>query len=139
MRYVRELMSTSLVTVPPYMSLTSVASCMRDADVGCVLVTSDEGVHGIVTDRDIVVRVVAEGTIAGPAVALAAVSGDLTTVGPDTSVCEAAETMSAHGLRRLPVVADDGQLVGLLTLGDLAGTAHAHEVLAALTGSEANH
>ncbi|MEU3188138.1 CBS domain-containing protein [Streptomyces sp. NPDC006923] len=138
MHLVRDLMSTGPVTVPPYTSITSVASCMRDADVGCVLVTSDGALHGILTDRDVTVRIAAEGMIAGSATALSAVSGVPVTVSPDASACEAASLMMTHSVRRLPVV-DEGRLVGLITLGDLATTAHAQEVLVALNRAEPNH
>jgi CBS domain-containing protein len=135
---VGDLMSSAPVTVPPYMSLTSVASCMRDADVGCVLITSDDELHGIVTDRDITVRITAEGTLAGVATALEACSGNLVTMTPDMSVCQAADLMSAHSVRRIPVV-EGRRLVGLLSLGDIANTPHAQEVLIALSHTEANH
>jgi CBS domain-containing protein len=135
---VRDLMSSDPITVPPYMSLTSVASCMRDADVGCVLITSDGELHGLVTDRDIAVRITAEGTLAGVATALEACSGDLVTVAPEMSVCQAADLMSAHSVRRIPVV-EGRRAVGLLSLGDIAETPHAQEVLIALSRTEANH
>ncbi|MFF2526541.1 CBS domain-containing protein [Streptomyces liangshanensis] len=136
---VRDRMSREPVTVPPYTSLTAVASCMRDSDVGCVFVTSDDDeLHGLVTDRDIAVRITAEGTLAGLATALQACSGDLVTVTPDMSVCDAADLMSAHSVRRIPVV-EERRLVGVLTLGDIADTPHAQEVLIALSRTEANH
>ncbi|MDX3853344.1 CBS domain-containing protein [Streptomyces sp. AK02-01A] len=138
MQLVRDLMSTGPITVPPYTSITSVASCMRDANVGCVLITSEGALHGILTDRDVTVRIAAEGTIAGAATALSAVSGVPVTVASDVSVCEAACLMMAHSVRRLPVV-DEGCLVGLITLGDLASTAHAQEVLVALSRAKPNH
>ncbi|WP_346656888.1 CBS domain-containing protein [Streptomyces sp. F001] len=90
MKLVRDAMTTDVVTVEPYTSLTAVAACMREADVGCVLVISDDALHGLVTDRDIAVRVIAEGLIAGSITALEAASGDLVTVTPDTSLCEQA-------------------------------------------------
>ncbi|MFF4653128.1 CBS domain-containing protein [Streptomyces sp. NPDC001380] len=139
MHLVRDAMTTRLVTVPPYTSLTDVAACMRDADVGCVLVTSDGVLHGVVTDRDITVRITAEGLIAGSATAHQAASGSLVTVGPDATVCEAAELMCAHALHRLPVVDGEGRPVGLISLGDIAGTPHAQEVLVALGRAQANH
>ncbi|WP_327236010.1 CBS domain-containing protein [Streptomyces sp. NBC_01317] len=135
---VRDRMSREPVTVPPYMSLTAVASCMRDSDVGCVFVTSGDELHGLVTDRDIAVRITAEGTLAGVATALEACSGDLVTVTPGMSVCQAADLMSAHSVRRIPVV-EERRLVGVLTLGDIADTPHAQEVLIALSRTEANH
>ncbi|MGW3728684.1 CBS domain-containing protein [Streptomyces sp. NPDC000851] len=138
MKLVRDAMTTDVVTVEPYTSLTAVAACMREADVGCVLVISDDALHGLVTDRDIAVRVIAEGLIAGSVTALEAASGDLVTVAPDTSLCEASALMRDHALRRLPVV-DEGRIVGLLSLGDIASTPHAQEVLIALNNAPANH
>ncbi|MFJ6214929.1 CBS domain-containing protein [Streptomyces sp. NPDC092296] len=138
MQQVRDLMTTRLVTVPPFTSVTDVAALMRDADVGCVLVTSGDQLHGLITDRDVTVRITAEGELAGEASACEAASGALVTVAPDTSLCDAAALMCARGLRRLPVV-EGGRLVGLLSLGDIAGTAHAQEVLTALSRAEANH
>ncbi|WP_392838849.1 CBS domain-containing protein [Streptomyces sp. LN500] len=115
MNLVRDAMTSNVVTVPPYTALTSVAACMRDADVGCVLVVTDDTLHGLITDRDITVRVTAEGVIAGSATAHQAASGALVTVTSDTTLCEAAALMCDHALHRLPVV-DDGHLVGLLSL-----------------------
>lgn len=136
---VRDVMTTQLLTVPPFTSVTAVAAVMRDSDVGCVLVVTDGHVHGLITDRDLAVRVVAEGEMTGQATALEAASGDLVSVRPDTPVCEAAETMREHAFRRLPVITEDERLVGVVTLGDLAHTPHAQEVLAALSTAEANH
>jgi CBS domain-containing protein len=139
MELVRDVMTTQPVTVPPYTSLTAVAACMRDADVGCILVTSDDDtLHGVITDRDITVRATAEGLIAGSTTAHQAASGNLVTVAPDTTMCAAATLMRAHALHRLPVV-DRGRLVGLLSLGDIAATPHAQEVLIALSRAQANH
>jgi len=135
---VREAMTTQLVTVPPYTSLTDVAACMRDADVGCVLVTSGDILHGVITDRDITIRITAEGLIAGAATAHQAASGSMVTIGPDATICEASALMSAHAVHRLPVV-EEGRLIGLLSLSDIAASPHAQEVLVALCGAHANH
>lgn len=135
---VHELMTTELLTVPPYTSVRAVAAEMRDANVGCVLVTDDGVLCGLVTDRDLAVRVLAEGGMAGQATVREVVSGAPVTVSSEASVCDAAELMRVHALRRLPVV-DAGRVVGILSLGDIAQTAHAQEVLVALSRAEANH
>lgn len=135
---VRELMTTELLSVPPYTSVRAVAAEMRDANVGCVLVIDDGELHGVITDRDLAVRIVAEGGMTGQVTAREVASGALVTVAPGASVCDASELMRAHCVRRLPVV-EDGRLVGLVSLGDLAHTPHAQEVLCAMTAARANH
>lgn len=149
---VRDVMTTRLVAVPPYTSVTAVAAEMRDADVGCVLVIGEDtgrrggagdsghgGLHGLITDRDLAVRVLAEGGMAGQMTAREVASGDLVTVSPDATLCRAAELMCARALRRLPVTDENGRAVGILSLGDMARTPHAQEVLATLTDAYANH
>lgn len=138
MELVRDAMTTRCVTVPPYTSLTAVAACMRDDNVGCVMVTHDGALQGIITDRDITVRITAEGLIAGTTTAQQAASKSLVTVVTDATLCEAAALMCMHNFHRLPVV-EQGQLVGLLSLGDICETPHAQEILVALSQAEANH
>ena len=93
-------------------------SAMREHDIGNVLIGGDEGAVGIITDRDIVVRALAEGCGAedkiGPYV-----STDLFTVSQDDMVDEVARTMAARKVRRVPVV-DDNTFQGILSIGDLA-------------------
>lgn len=119
MELVRDAMTTRCVTVPPYTSLTSVAACMRDANVGCVMVTHEGALQGIITDRDITVRITAEGLIAGSTTAQQAASKNLVTVAPGATLCEAAALMCMHNFHRLPVV-EQARLVGLLSLGTSA-------------------
>jgi CBS domain-containing protein len=138
MELVRDAMTTRCVTVPPYTSLTAVAACMRDDNVGCVMVTHDGALQGIITDRDITVRITAEGLIAGTTTAQQAASKSLVTVVPGATLCDAAALMCMHNFHRLPVV-EQGQLVGLLSLGDICETPHAQEILVALSQAEANH
>ena len=95
------------------------AGHMRDRDIGDVLVVDDGSVRGIVTDRDIVVRCVAEGGDVRQATVGDVCSAKLTTVASDASIEEAARIMRDKALRRLPVV-DRGKPVGIVTLGDLA-------------------
>jgi CBS domain-containing protein len=91
---------------------------MRDEDAGAVPVVDNGRAIGIVTDRDIVVRVVAEGGQLNRPVR-DIVTNSLVSVTPDTSTREAAQLMSDHQIRRLPVVEDD-RLVGIVSIGDLA-------------------
>jgi CBS domain-containing protein len=108
-----EVVSTDRDTNAP-----EVAATMRDEGVGSVVVTDDRTPVGIVTDRDLAVRLVADGTDPVGVTAGDVMSGDLCAVGPDTGFYEVAETMSEHGVRRLPVCEDD-ELVGIITADDL--------------------
>ncbi|CAL9277644.1 Hypoxic response protein 1 [Streptomyces sp. SudanB5_2050] len=119
-RYVRDIMTGHPVTVEPLTSVTAVARVMRDRDLGAVLVTDGDELRGLVTDRDLVIRAVAEGgdpertTVAG-----VCSDEELVTVGPDDELERAVELMREHAVRRVPVV-DDSRPVGIVSLGDLA-------------------
>ncbi|MEY2400314.1 MAG: hypothetical protein QOJ08_425 [Ilumatobacteraceae bacterium] len=116
---VSDVMTTDLVTVQSTASIADVARLMRDRNIGDVLVTNNGKLQGIVTDRDIVVRGVAEGADVTSEPLSCVLSEDLTTVTPDTPIDRAAQIMGDHALRRLPVV-DDGKPVGIVSIGDLA-------------------
>jgi CBS domain-containing protein len=116
---IRDLMTTELVTVDEAATLQDVAALMRDHDVGDVIVRREGQVGGIVTDRDIVVRAVAEGEDPATATAADICTGAVVTLSPDDPVDAAAQRMADAAVRRLPVV-EGGDVVGIVTLGDLA-------------------
>jgi CBS domain-containing protein len=116
---VRELMTTDITTAELGTTLEEIAIIMRQEDVGAVPIIDDEDLVGIVTDRDIVVRCVAEGGDPGESTAEDILTEGLVTVGPDSDVQEAEEMMSRHQVRRLPVVRE-GRLHGMISLGDIA-------------------
>jgi CBS domain-containing protein len=116
---VREIMTSAPVAVGGLTSVSDVAHRMRDEDIGAVLVTDGDDLRGLVTDRDIVVRVLAEGMDPGDTTVQSACSPDLVTVTPDDEVGDAVELMREHALRRLPVV-EGSTPVGIVALGDLA-------------------
>ncbi len=99
-------------------TIVDAARIMRDSDIGDVVVMDDGQVSGIVTDRDIVVRAIAEGRDADTPVRDVCTTG-VETVDPSASVDDAVRTMEQHDIRRLPVV-KNGRPVGILSLGDLA-------------------
>ena len=114
-----DVMSTNLVTCPATATIADAARLMRDREIGDVLVTGEGGrLAGIVTDRDLVVRCLADGAAAEATIDQAC-SNNLTTVASDSSVDDAVRLMRERSLRRIPVV-DDGRAVGIVTLGDLA-------------------
>jgi len=117
---ISELMTKNPLSMDNTTHLQEVARAMRDNDIGDVVVTKPDGsLCGIVTDRDIVVRGVAEGLDATSATLEDVCSHQLVTVGPDDSVAAAVKAMEEHAIRRLPVT-DNGSLVGIVSIGDLA-------------------
>ncbi|WP_045559667.1 CBS domain-containing protein [Streptomyces sp. FxanaA7] len=119
-QHVSELMTSAPVTVEPQTSVATVARMMRDEDIGAVLVTEGDRLRGLVSDRDLVVRTLAEGGDPGRTTVAEACSDDLVTVGPDEDVRHAVELMREHSVRRMPVVDAEQHAVGIVSLGDLA-------------------
>jgi CBS domain-containing protein len=105
-------------TVSPDDTIQSAARIMRDEDTGAIPVVENGRPVGMVTDRDIVVRAVADGGQVSRPVRDIVTTGVIS-VTPEMSTREANELMSEHQVRRLPVVEND-QLVGIVSLGDLA-------------------
>jgi len=116
---VREIMTSDVAYATPDTTLEEIAVLMRDENVGSIPVLDDEVLVGIVTDRDIVVRCIADGKDASECTAEDVLSENLETVEPDDDAEEAARIMASRQIRRLPVV-EDGKLVGMLSLGDIA-------------------
>ena len=115
---IRDVMTPNPKTVSPDDTIQAAARIMQSEDTGAVPVVNNGRVLALVTDRDIVVRVVAEGgSITGPVSGIA--TQDVVCASPEMTTREASDLMSEHQIRRLPVV-DNGQLVGIVSLGDLA-------------------
>ncbi|MBR8743754.1 CBS domain-containing protein [Nocardiopsis sp. MG754419] len=134
---IAEIMNTSVRTVTPDTVLRDAAEIMRDEDVGDVVVTSSGRLHGILTDRDIVVRCVAEGGDPRSLRAGDVCSTEIVTVPRQSSVKDAAHVMRTATVRRLPVVEDDA-VVGVVTMGDLARAADEHSALADVSSAPPN-
>jgi CBS domain-containing protein len=100
-------------------TVVAVAQRMRDQRVGCVIVVRDNRPIGIVTDRDLAVRVVAEGRDPRLTFVAEVVSYDATTVGRDANIDTALRTMKEAGVRRLPIVDTQGRVIGIVTADDL--------------------
>ena len=117
---IRELMTTSPRTVDSSTPVVEAARLMKQEDVGPVPVVDDGKLAGIVTDRDIVLRVVAEGKDPQATPVEEAMSRDLVTVDPHQPLDEALRLMAQHQVRRLPVCEEDGRLVGIVAQADIA-------------------
>ena len=115
---IREVMTPNPRTVSPDDSIQNAARIMRDEDTGAVPVVENGRPVGMVTDRDIVIRAVADGGVTDRVVR-DIVTTSIVCVTPEMSTRDANELMSEHQVRRLPVVEND-RLVGIVSLGDLA-------------------
>lgn len=116
---IRDIMTTDVEIAEPDDTLDDIASMMRNLDVGAIPVVEDGELIGIVTDRDIVVRCVADGKDPSEVAVDEIISGDLQTIAPDADVKQARRIMAEQQIRRLPVV-EDGKLVGMVSIGDIA-------------------
>jgi signal-transduction protein with cAMP-binding, CBS, and nucleotidyltransferase domain len=115
---VRDVMTPGPIRVDYNQSIGDAARIMRDWGIGAVLVVNDQALHGLVTDRDLVVRAVAESK--GPDEPVGPLSsGDLIGVNADDDTAVAVRLMREHVVHRLPVI-EDGQVVGVVSVGDLA-------------------
>ena len=119
MAKIRDIMTNDVAALSPSNTIAEVAQQMRMLNVGSIPLVQSERLVGVITDRDIVLRVVADGLDPHQERAELHMSRDPITVTPDTSTDEAARIMARAQVRRLPVV-EDGRLVGYLALGDLA-------------------
>ena len=132
MTYVRDVMTRDVLTVGPEWLLQDVARLMRDENVGAIPVTEDEDLIGIVTDRDLVLRGLADGLSAAEGLRTRDVmSGGLMYCFEDQSVEEALQNVGERRVRRLPVVDREKRLVGMVTLSDLSRSASANFAVAA--------
>lgn len=117
---IRDLMTRSPRTIDTGGSAVDAARMMRDEDVGLIPIVESDHLVGTVTDRDIAVRLVAEGKSPEKTRVADIASRELVTIDPGQDVDEALRLMSKHQVRRLPVVEEDGKLVGIVAQADIA-------------------
>jgi CBS domain-containing protein len=134
---VRELMAEPVVTVTADATLTEAARMMRDADIGDVIVVKKSKPVGVLTDRDIVVRGIAENRTPGTVTAGEICTTDIVSVAPDAEISQAIALMRRAAVRRLPVT-EMGELIGVLSLGELAIERDETSVLADISSAEPN-
>ena len=114
-----EIMTRDVRTATRETTLRDVAVMMRDGDMGSVPVVDDGRLIGIVTDRDIVVRCVADGRDTSTPVS-EAMTTEIFSVKPDDFAFEAVRLMGDKQVRRVAVVSEDGQLAGIISMADVA-------------------
>jgi CBS domain-containing protein len=115
---VADIARKDVVTATIDMTVAELADRMRESSVGSLVILEEGDPVGLVTDRDIAVRVVAEERSPTEVTAQDIMTGDLVTVTPETGVFQVTELLAQENVRRLPVV-DDGELVGIVALDDL--------------------
>jgi CBS domain-containing protein len=124
---VRDVMSSNVVAVAPNATLATAAKQMRGADVGWLPVIQDGDLRGVVTDRDIVVRGISEGLDPSSTPVQDVMSDEVVWCQPTSSLEEAAKLMEGRKIRRLLVKDETDELVGALSLGDVAVRAVGHD------------
>jgi len=134
---VREVMTKEPVLLEADETLANAARKMRDQDIGDVLVMKDGKLKGIVTDRDITVRAVADGKDPNRTKLEEVCSPELVTIPADRPVTEAVDMMRKKAVRRLPVVEGD-KPVGVVSIGDLAVSRDPKSALSNISAAEPN-
>ena len=139
MQTVQDVMTTTVVYLPSETTLAEAARTMREQDIGDVVVADGPALTGLVTDRDIVVRAVAERFDPASTTIGEIVTKDLVTVRPDDSIQAAALLMRDHAVRRVLVCDDEKGLVGIVSIGDLAEQIDPESVLGGISKATPNN
>jgi CBS domain-containing protein len=124
---IKESMTANPCSIDADKSVAYAAKMMKDEDVGLAPIVEGDRLIGTLTDRDIATRVVAEGRDPESTTAREVASKDVVTVDPQQDLDEALRLMSQHQVRRLPVVEEDGRLVGVVAQADVARDADPRE------------
>ena len=122
-KIIREAMTSNPKTVSGNQTVVDAARIMKQEDAGIVPIVEGQKLVGGLTDRDIAIKVVAEGKDPQSVKVTELASSDLVTIDPQQDLDEALRLMARHQVRRLPVVEEDGRLVGILAQADVARTA----------------
>ncbi|HXH87877.1 MAG TPA: CBS domain-containing protein [Gaiellaceae bacterium] len=120
---IQDTMTSSPTTIDSGTTAQDAARTMKSEDVGSLPIVDDDRLVGVITDRDLAIRVLAEGKDGETTVGEIA-SKDVVTIDPQQTLEEAVRLMAEHQLRRLPVVEEDGKLVGILAQADIAKLGH---------------
>jgi len=120
MSRIADIMTRNVETVGPSSTVQEAAERMKADNIGSLPVCVDSRVVGTITDRDITIRVTAEGRDARTTLVRDVITADVVTIRPLQEVAEAEQMMHDHQVRRLPVVEQDGRLVGYVTTATIA-------------------
>jgi CBS domain-containing protein len=117
---IRDVMTSKVCSIDADKPVAYAAKMMRDEDVGLAPIVEGERLVGTLTDRNIAIRVVAEGRDPDSTRVSEVASTDLVTIDPEQDLDEALRLMAQHQVRRIPVVEEDGRLVGVVAQADVA-------------------
>lgn len=134
---IRDVMSANPITMPVASTVSEAARTMREANIGDIIVLEGDQLYGIVTDRDIVVRTVAEGRDPETATLGDICSREMTTLSPTDIVEDAVRLMRDKAIRRVPVI-ENGTPIGIVSLGDLAVSQDPHSTLGHISAAPPN-
>jgi CBS domain-containing protein len=135
---VRDIMTSNPVCLPASTPIREAARRMRENNIGDIVVEKDGKLCGIVTDRDIVVRAIADGKNVETAALESICSKEVTSLSPDQNDEDALRLMRQKSIRRLPVLEKNGKVVGIVSLGDLAVDKDPRSVLGQVSAAAAN-
>lgn len=135
---IKDVMTRDPVCVDPHSSAADAARSMRDVDSGAILVAEGGHLKGLLTDRDIVVRAIAEGRDPSQVEVQEICSSDIQALRPEDDLDSAVRLMRERHIRRIPVVEDDDHPIGIVSIGDLALARDERSALADISGAPAN-
>ncbi|MDD5023253.1 MAG: CBS domain-containing protein [Candidatus ainarchaeum sp.] len=116
---VGDVMKKNVITVQESESIVRVSELMKKYDIGSVVVIKGKKADGIITERDIIHKIIAGKKNPEKTIAKEAMSAPIMVIKPNASLEEAAKAMKRHGIKRLPVINDEKELLGILTQGDI--------------------
>lgn len=135
---VRDVMHVGVTWVEPGRSISDLARMMRDEDIGSIPVGENDRLVGMVTDRDIVCKGLADGKDLDSLTARDVMTGPIVYCRADEDIDDAVRIMEEHEIRRLPVINEDKRMVGMLSMGDIADCA-SRDLTAEVTRAVADH
>lgn len=135
---VRDAMHEGVTWVEPNAGIADLARMMRDEDIGSIPVGENDRLVGMVTDRDIVCKGLADGKDVSALTARDVMSGPIVYCRADEEVDDAVRIMEEHEIRRLPVINENKRMVGILSMGDIADCA-SRDLTAEVTRAVADH
>ena len=132
---IKDIMSKDVIVVEPTVMLSDVAKKMKDHDCGSILVASDDRLLGVITDRDMALRSIAESLDPSKTTAEKVMTKEVLYCRDSDDIASVAENMTRNKVRRLPVLDTNKRLVGIVSLGDIAANGNDEKISGSALGS----